>query len=288
LASQRLPGKLLLDKTGRTVLEHTLERALEARRGHPRLFRTILVACDDERLAQAARRAGVAAVLTRTDHASGTDRIVEAVRKTRLSEQIIVNLQADEPEIDPENLVRVAKLLARAPKEVPMATLAAPIRDPETWQRPNVVKVVADARGRALYFSRAPIPFIREPQAVPLDRQRAAPAAFPAAPNTLGASAGAVRQSSMVNCQSSIAAAPRLYGLHHLGLYAYRRDFLLRFPKLPRSPLEETEKLEQLRVLEAGYDILVGPAVSNPPGIDTPEEYEAFVQRQGRTARDEG
>jgi 3-deoxy-manno-octulosonate cytidylyltransferase (CMP-KDO synthetase) len=254
LASTRLPGKLLLSRTGRTVLEHTIGQALTARKRHPRLFRTILVACDDERLAVAARRGGADAVMTRLDHRSGTDRIVEAVRKTRLKEEIIVNLQADEPEIAPENLYRVAKLLADAPREVPMATLAVLIHDEETWRRPNVVKVVASAAGRALYFSRAPIPFIRDGKAPPVwTAQDASDARFASRP---------------------------VFGLHHLGIYAYRRRFLLSFPKLPPSLLEEIEKLEQLRVLEAGYEILVGLAQANPPGVDTPEEYEAFVERQ--------
>jgi 3-deoxy-manno-octulosonate cytidylyltransferase (CMP-KDO synthetase) len=255
-ASTRLPGKLLLNRTGRTVLEHTVGQALAARKRHGRLFRTILVACDDERLAAAARRGGADAVMTRPDHPSGTDRIVEALRKARVTEEIVVNLQADEPEIDPENLYRVAKLLADAPPAVPMATLAVPIHDEETWRRPNVVKVVTRATsrggGRALYFSRAPIPFIRDGKVPPT--------------RTAKGASGTGRP---------------VYGLHHLGIYAYRRRFLLGFPKLPRSPLEETEKLEQLRVLEAGYEILVGLAEANPPGVDTPEEYEAFVQRQG-------
>jgi 3-deoxy-manno-octulosonate cytidylyltransferase (CMP-KDO synthetase) len=248
LASTRLPCKLLLDRTGRTVLEHTVARALEARALRPRLFRSILVACDDPRLAEAARRAGVQAVMTRPDHASGTDRLAEAVRKQRLKENLIVNLQADEPEMDPRNLVRVAELLAAAPRRAPVATLATALRDEETWRRPNVVKVVLDASGRdwgrALYFSRAPIPHLRD-----------------GAPR---ASGGAERP---------------VYGFHHLGLYAYRREFLLRFSRLPASRLEQAEKLEQLRVLEAGYEILVGLAETHPPGIDTLEEYEAFVAR---------
>jgi 3-deoxy-manno-octulosonate cytidylyltransferase (CMP-KDO synthetase) len=253
-ASTRLPGKLLLDRTGRTVLEHTIGQALRARKQHPSLFRTILVACDDGRLLEAARRTGVEAVLTRTDHPSGTDRIVEAVRKARLKEEIVVNLQADEPEIDPANLARVAQLLADAPRKVPMATLAVLIHDEETWRKPNVVKVVADASGdgfgRALYFSRAPIPFIRDGN-----------------------------QPKLRTPKDATGHSRPVYGFHHLGIYAYRRPFLLRFPKLPSSTLEETEKLEQLRVLEAGYDILVGRARTNPLGIDTPEEYEAFVRR---------
>lgn len=255
LASQRLPGKLLLNQTGRTLLEHTLECALAARARHPRQFQTILVACDDPRLAEAAARAGVAAVMTRPDHPSGTDRIAEAAQK--LTEELVVNLQADEPEADPEDLARVAELLAASPPEVSVATLAAPITTESVWRQPNVVKVVVNAQGRALYFSRAPIPFARD---------------------AAGAPAWTVTMPDGVT--------RRVYGLHHLGIYAYRRAFLAAYHALPPAALEQLEKLEQLRVLEAGHAIRVGIVESSPAGIDTPREYEAFVARwkAGRAA----
>jgi len=244
LASTRLERKLLLDQTGKTLLEHTVEQALVARREHPELFRTVLVACDDESLLKVARRAGADAVMTRPDHGSGTERIAEAAEA--LKEEIIVNLQADEPEMDPNAIFRVATLLAGGPAQIPMATLATPILDEATWRKPNVVKVVVAQDGRALYFSRAAVPCARDE----------------------GKAADAWQ-----------ASGKRVYGLHHLGLYAYRRAFLLKIPALPSSRLEQLEKLEQLRVLEAGYDILVGETEAHPPGIDTMEEYEQFVAR---------
>jgi len=244
LASTRLPGKLLLAQTGRTLLEHTVEQALAARQKHPEFFRTVLVACDDESLLEVARQSGAEAVMTRPDHQSGTERIAEAAAE--LKEEIIVNLQADEPEMDPEAIYRVATLLKESPAEIPMATLATPIEDEATWRKPNVVKVVVRRDGRALYFSRAPLPFARDGDQEP-----------------------AVRRSG----------DRRIYGLHHLGLYAYRRPFLMQIQALPPSRLEKLEKLEQLRVLEAGYDIRVGETEAHPPGIDTLEEYEQFVAR---------
>ncbi len=244
LASTRLPGKLLLDRTGRTVLEHTVAQARAAKKAYPGVFRTILVACDDPKLMDLSHRAGAQAVLTRPDHPSGTERIAEAA--AGLKEQFIVNVQADEPEMTVESIHQVATLLTEGPKEIPMATLATPIFDEATWRKPNVVKVVIGAEGRALYFSRSPIPFPRE--------ENDATAAW----NKDGR---------------------RVYGLHHLGIYAYRRDFLLQISSLPPSRLEKLEKLEQLRVLEAGYGIRVGIAAAHPPGIDTPDEYEQFVAR---------
>jgi 3-deoxy-manno-octulosonate cytidylyltransferase (CMP-KDO synthetase) len=244
LASTRLPNKLLLDRTGRTLLEHTIAQALAARKAHPNLVRTVLVACDDAKLLEIAQRAGAQAVITRPDHQSGTERIAEAAAS--LKEEIIVNLQADEPEMTPESLHQVATLLTEGPNGIPMATLATPIFDEEKWRKPNVVKVVVSADGLALYFSRSPIPFPRE------EKETAAAWSID---------------------------GRRVYGLHHLGLYAYRREFLLRIPSLPLSRLEKLEKLEQLRVLEAGHGIRVGIAAAHPPGIDTPEEYEQFVAR---------
>lgn len=244
LASTRLPNKLLLDRTGQTLLEHTVKRALAAKSEHPELFRTVLVACDDQRLLEVAQRAGAKAVMTRPDHQSGTERLAEAAED--LNEEFVVNLQADEPEMDSNSLFRVATLLTEGPRDVHMATLATPIFDEATWRKPNVVKVVVGADGRALYFSRTPIPF-------PRDEKDAA---------------GVWSEKGR-----------RVYGLQHLGLYAYRMDFLKRIPGLPPSRLERLEKLEQLRVLEAGFSIRVGIADAHPPGIDTPEEYEQFVLR---------
>jgi len=245
LASTRLPGKLLLNRTGRTVLEHTLDRARAAQNASQGLITRILVATDHESIAAVARQAGVETVLTDPNHTSGTDRIAEAA--AGLPESIIVNLQADEPEIDPASVLLAARLLTEDDEGTQISTLAVPIFDEATWRKPSVVKVVIDREGKALYFSRAPIPH-------PRDNDETAAKVW-----TL--------------------QGRRVYGLHHLGLYAYRKPFLLAYKRLPASRLEQLEKLEQLRALEAGYAIKVGVAPQSPPGIDTPEEYEAFVAR---------
>lgn len=243
LASTRLPRKLLLDRSGKTVLEHTLERAREAQTLSGGLITRIRVAADDEQLIDIARRFGVEAVMTRADHSSGTDRIAEAAET--LSEELIVNLQSDEPEIDPASVVLAARLLADGNCTAPMSTLAVPIYDQEKFLKTSVVKVVVSSTGNALYFSRAPIPHVRDEADAGLWRRDGRP----------------------------------IFGYHHLGLYAYRREFLLGYRNLPPSVLEKLEKLEQLRAIEAGHIIKIGIVASNPPGIDTPEEYESFLNR---------
>ncbi len=251
-ASTRLPDKLLLDRTGKTLLEHTIEQALKAQRASGNLITAVIAACDDEALMRAARRGGAEAVLTRPDHVSGTDRIAEAAAQR--NEDIVINLQADEPELEPETILTLARSQANAPEDTPMSTLAVPITNETVWQSSSVVKVVVDGQGHAMYFSRAPIPFVRD-----ASEHQTAPDAW-AGPDEL-------------------KTGQRIWGLHHLGLYAYRRDFLLGYQALPESRLEHLEKLEQLRALEAGYKIRVGVVKASPPGIDTPQEYEAFVKR---------
>lgn len=252
-ASTRLPDKLLLDRTGKTLLEHTIEQALDAQSASGGLISAVIAACDDEALVEAARRGGAEAVLTRSDHTSGTDRIAEAAAGR--SEDIVVNLQADEPELEPETILTVARLQAEAPADTPMSTLAVPITDEVVWQSPSVVKTVLDSNGNALYFSRAPIPYVRD---------------------------GETRLGAWDSGNEKKGTGPRVVGLHHLGLYAYRREFLLGYKSLPESRLEKLEKLEQLRALEAGHTIRVGVVKASPPGIDTAEEYEMFVQRQNQ------
>jgi len=248
MASTRLPNKLLLDRTGKTVLEHTLAQALAALEASRGLITSIRVACDDEKLAAVARKAGVDAVLTDPALPSGTDRIAAAL--DGLKEDLIINVQADEPELNPELIVQAAALLDSGPIDAEMSTLAVPIYDKALLDKPNVVKVVVDAQGRALYFSRAPIPFLRDPGSPPVW--------------TRTTKDGQTRT---------------VWGLHHVGLYGYKREFLLAYTKLPPSRLERIEKLEQLRAIENGHTILVGLAENHPPGIDTPEDYEAFVVR---------
>lgn len=230
-ASSRLPGKPLLAETGKPLIQHVVEAA----RLSPSLDR-VIVATDDSRIADTIRAFGGEVVMTRDDHPSGTDRVAE-VAAGLPDAQIIVNLQGDEPEITREALDRVVALLKDDPS-LPMATLCTPIYDEQIYHDPSCVKVVCSSSGRALYFSRSPIPHHRDglPQRDPL-------------------------------------------GWLHLGLYAYRRDFLLGLSALPPSPLERTEKLEQLRVLEAGYPIAVGTVDEPSVGIDTPEDYRRFVAR---------
>jgi 3-deoxy-manno-octulosonate cytidylyltransferase (CMP-KDO synthetase) len=230
-ASTRLPGKPLLTETGRPLIQHVVEAA----RCCARLDR-VIVATDDRRILDAVKAFGGEAALTRQDHPSGTDRVAE-VAASLPDARIIVNLQGDEPEIAPHAIDRVVRLLLEDDPQAPMATLGTPIHDPDIYQDPSCVKVVRNAQGRAMYFSRSPIPHQRDAGPVP-------------------------------SC-----------ALLHLGLYAYRRDFLLGLATLPPSPLEQCEKLEQLRVLEAGHGIAVGVIDEPSVGIDTPEEYRRFVER---------
>jgi 3-deoxy-manno-octulosonate cytidylyltransferase (CMP-KDO synthetase) len=229
MGAQRLPGKPLLAETGKPLVVHAMEAARRAR-----CAKRVVVATDDEKIAKAVRKAGGEAVMTSPDCRSGTDRVAEAARGIP-GEDVILNVQGDEPEVDPVALDALASAMEADPS-TEMGTLAAPIGSEADLAAPQVVKVVADARGFAMYFSRAPIPFRREPSGP----------------------AGALR---------------------HVGVYAYRRGFLERFAALPQTPLERTEMLEQLRALEHGARIRVVLADRAPPGVDTREDYEAFVRR---------
>jgi 3-deoxy-manno-octulosonate cytidylyltransferase (CMP-KDO synthetase) len=230
-ASTRFPGKVLAQDTGKYLIQHTWEQARRAK-----LPERVVIAADDEKIVRAAREFGAECVLTSTEHNSGTDRIAEAVGHS--DAEIIINVQGDEPQIDPDHIDHLARLLLENP-EAPMATLAAGFATREQILDPNVVKVVVDANGKAIYFSRSVIPY---------DRQR-----------------GGVGDVG--------------HYLRHIGIYAYRRGFLLRITALPQTPLEKLEKLEQLRALEQGYTILVGKVEHTCEGIDTPEQYAAFVTR---------
>ena len=230
-ASTRLPGKPLLFDTGRTMIQHVVEAASRATK-----LSRVIVATDDARIAEAVAKFGGEAVMTRADHPSGTDRVAE-VAAAIPGAGIIVNLQGDEPEITGHALDLVVSLLEND-AEAMMATLATPIRDESVYRDPACVKVVCSSTGRALYFSRSPLPYHRD---------------------------GLPKEGP--------------FGYLHLGLYAYRRDFLLKLATLPPSPLEKAEKLEQLRVLEAGFPIAVGFVDEPGVGIDTPEDYRRFVER---------
>ncbi len=235
LASTRLPRKLLLDQTGKALLQHTYEAAQRASRPSG-----MCVAADHEEIAAKVRSFGGEVQMTSPDCASGTDRVAEVARKLH-EVDILVNVQGDEPELAGHAIDRVIELLEENPT-MDMATLATPIRSREQLEDPACVKVVFDRHGRALYFSRSPIPHARQ-----------------------------------WSDDLLWANPPHFY--QHVGLYAYRRDFLLRLATLERTPLEKLESLEQLRVLENGHQIVVGVVDEPTVGIDTPEDYRAFVRR---------
>jgi len=221
--STRFPGKPLARLWGKPVVQHVYERASRSR-----LCSQAIIATDDERIAAAARGFGAVVALTSPDHPSGTDRVAEVA--ARLDAELIVNLQGDEPLVDPAAIDAAVEPLVVDPT-IPMGTLAAPIEEIADFANPNVVKVVMDRAGFALYFSRLPIPFVRDGQAG-VERYR------------------------------------------HIGLYVYRREFLLGLAALAQTPLEQAEKLEQLRVLEHGHKIRVVVVPTASPGIDTPEDLE--------------
>lgn len=235
LASTRLPRKLLLAETGKPLLQHTFEAASRAVRPGG-----VLVAADCEEIAAVVRAFGGRVELTRPDCASGTDRVAEIARQLP-DVDIFVNVQGDEPEISPRAIDLAVELLEND-ASAEMSTLATPIRTKTQLHDPACVKVVFDQRRRAIYFSRAPIPFAR-------------------------------------NWEDALLSAEPPHFHQHIGLYAYRREFLLRLAGLPRAGIERVENLEQLRVLNAGHTILVGTIAEATIGIDTPEDYRAFVQR---------
>ncbi len=238
LASTRLPRKLLLRETGKSLLQHTYESAQRAA-----LPDGIIVAADHEEIAEDVRRFGGDVRMTSPSCSSGTDRVAEIARD--LPEvDIFVNVQGDEPEVSSHAIDTVVRLLVENP-DSPMATIANPIHTRSQLDDPACVKVVINSKQLALYFSRSIIPF----------------------PRTWN--------------DSYLTEQPPRY-LQHVGLYAYRREFLLQLAQMPCSPLETTESLEQLRVLEAGYSILVGVVDEISTGIDTPQDYRAFVERYGR------
>jgi 3-deoxy-manno-octulosonate cytidylyltransferase (CMP-KDO synthetase) len=221
--STRLPGKPLVEIDGRPMIQHVLARAQAAR-----LVEAVVVATDDERIAGAVDAVGGTAVITRADHLSGTDRLAEVA--AALAADVIVNVQGDLPFLPAEAIDDAVSLLARRPA-LPMGTLRRRISDPEEFERASVVKVVVNHDGDALYFSRAPIPFVRPGQ-------------------------------------------PQPHLWKHVGLYVYRRAFLLRLAALPPTPLERAESLEQLRVLEHGFSIGTVEMTADTIEIDTPEDLE--------------
>lgn len=240
-ASSRFPGKPLARILGKTMIQRVYERTAQAS-----CIDKVVVATDDHRIAEEVSGFGGEVQMTRVDHETGTDRLAEVT--ARLDTELVVNVQGDEPLIDPRMIeAAVAPLAADA--QIPMGTLKTPLLTWDEYRDPNVVKVVTDGRGFALYFSRASIPYPRD---LSLRDEDAAPAAF-----------GLFR---------------------HVGLYVYRKDFLLEFAALPASPLEKLEKLEQLRALENGYAIRVVETDLVSLGVDTPEDLarvEAYLREHG-------
>ena len=234
LASTRLPDKPLVDICGKPMVVRTAERACASEAAR------VLIATDSQRIIEAAENHGCEALLTRPDHPSGTDRLAEVVERMRLPDDaVVVNVQGDEPLIEPSLINAVAAVL-QSDNRAAIATCASRITEAAIFFNPNAVKVVCNAVGHALYFSRAPMPWARDAFAQSRDH----------IPEDLGA-------------------------LHHIGLYAYRAGFLRQFGRLPQGPLERWEALEQLRALENGYTIAVHVTDGRPaPGVDTPEDLE--------------
>ncbi len=244
-ASTRLPGKMLLSATGTPLIVHVLEAVRKARS-----LQDVVVATDDQRILSAVQAHGGKAVMTRADHQSGSDRLAEAAGILGLADDdVVINVQGDEPDMPADCIDTLAELINST--IAPMATLATPL-DPSQAGDPNRVKVVLDVNGRAMYFSRATIPFNRDRSQ--LERRR-----------------GQSQTAGQSPCQSPY--------LLHLGIYAYRAGFLKTFTALPQTPAEKSEKLEQLRALEHGYPILVAVVDYHGCGIDTPQDYERFVER---------
>jgi 3-deoxy-manno-octulosonate cytidylyltransferase (CMP-KDO synthetase) len=240
--SLRFPGKIVARDTGKPLVQHVVDRARACKR-----IVDVIVATDDQRIVDCLRPFGTRCVMTSPDHTSGTDRVAEVARGLPADINIIVNVQGDEPEIEPETIDGLVVRLAEHADE-DMATAATVFPFHAVANDPNLVKVIMDVDGRAIYFSRSPIPFRRDPVN--------AATAGPQPPQPL--------------------LPP--YFLHQ-GIYAYRRPFLNQFSGWPPTPLEQAEKLEQLRVLEHGRRIFVLKTARVVHGIDTPEQYSAFVKR---------
>lgn len=229
-ASTRLPGKPLALIGDKPMIQHVYENAARAR-----VLDRVIVATDDRRVEGAVRRFGGEVVMTSKRHRSGTDRLAEVARQ--LKADWLVNVQGDLPFIKAETISRAVRPLCRA-RSIPMGTVCSPIYDEEEWRDPNIVKVIKNADGFAIYFSRAPIPYPR-------------------------------------NGVAQVSARPgknKVWGLRHLGLYVYRREFLLKFARLRPTVLEQTEGLEQLRALHYGYRIFVADVDDGSVEVDTPAD----------------
>jgi 3-deoxy-manno-octulosonate cytidylyltransferase (CMP-KDO synthetase) len=238
--STRLPGKPLVSIGGKPMIQHVYESASKAR-----VLDRILVATDDRRIEAAVKKFGGEAIMTSKHHASGTDRLAEVARK--LKADLLVNLQGDLPFIHPETIAQAIRPLRRD-RKIQMGTVCNPIYDEQEWRSPNVVKVLMDRAGFALYFTRAPVPYVRD------------------ATIDLGRGTRIKRPKQ------------RLWGYRHLGLYVYRREFLLKFARLRPSPLEQIESLEQLRAMAYGFRIYVAQVDEQSVEVDTAEDLKRAAE----------
>lgn len=239
--STRLAGKMLLKETSFPLVVHTAARGREAQKASKGLITRVLVATDTPEIQRAVEQHGFEGVMTRKDHRSGTDRLAEAA--ARIDEDLVVNLQGDEPEMPSSVILAVAKALAEGP--APLVTAAFPLK-PDEMSDPATVKVVCDMFGNALYFSRSPIPYLRK------DR-----------------------------------SPERLKPLGHFGIYGYTKELLVEFPGWPEAELEYVEALEQLRFLERGHKMRVVKVNVRTKGVDTADDYAAFVKRYQASGRKE-
>ena len=237
-ASTRFPAKALADIMGKPMIQHVFERTARAR-----LVSEVLVATDDERIAAVVRGFGGRAEMTAVDHETGTDRLAEVAR--RIDADIIVNVQGDEPLIDPDTIDLAIQPLVADPN-LEMGTLKARIRTLHDFLSPNVVKVVTDQQGNALYFSRSPLPNFRD---------------------------------KWNDLKDEAFASGRLLCYKHIGLYVYRRPFLIAYAGLAPTPLEQAEKLEQLRALENGYRIRVVETPHDSIGVDVPSDLDKVLEK---------
>jgi 3-deoxy-manno-octulosonate cytidylyltransferase (CMP-KDO synthetase) len=237
-SSTRFPGKALADINGRPMVQHVYERTMRAK-----LVAEVIVATDDDRIANAVKSFGGRVEMTSRDHETGTDRLAEVA--ARLNSEIIVNVQGDEPLIEPAMIDEAIAPLLNDP-EIVMGTLKSRIRNLHDFLSPNVVKVVADGAGFALYFSRSPLPNFRD---------------------------------KWNDLKDEAFASGKLLCFKHVGLYVYRRDFLLGYARMAPTVLELAEKLEQLRVLENGYRIRVVETAHESIGVDTPADLEKVLEK---------
>lgn len=246
MESSRLPGKMLLNDTGKPLIWYAWDVARRASQ-----LDEVIIATDSLEIANVCREFGARVEMT-GQHVCGTDRIAEVVQRSLPDADIVVNIQGDEPELEPNVIDRVVTTLREHP-HAEMATLATPIQSLATLNDRSCVKVVRAADGRALYFSRLPIPFSRD---VPAE--------------------------VLFGGEDEAAGYTESPWLLHLGIYAYRRDFLVAFSQMPASRLERLESLEQLRALESGAEIQVAIVRHRSIGIDTADDYARFVERQKR------